>query len=133
MNTSLLTSLVPKAIHPKNEPTPITPAILARAKALGVKPERIPFLLACGKDYEYREDGSRIEPEKYHGNPLAYLKTNINHHMIKPDPKGVFYFKIKINGKSTCKPLAKDEETSRVMRDKILKDMNWYPSGQEPK
>lgn len=106
---------------------PVTPEMLWRANGLGLDPERVKYLLKAGTDYEFNEDGTRIEP------PLPVLDVNHflkndNHHMIKPDPRGVYYLKVTIGGKVIVKPLDKDEDKARTIRDKYLKELNFKPS-----
>ncbi len=102
---------------------PITDEVTERAVALGMDLKKLPFLLRAGQDYEYDHDGNRIEPE-IAGGAIDWLSRE-NHHMIKPDPKGVFYLKLTLKGKTHIKPLSKDEVEARVMRDKWMNTLGY--------
>ena len=106
---------------------PVTDEQMERAKALGINPDGLSRLLRAGTDYEFDDSGKRIEPERSMRDPNVIFERE-NHHMIKPDPQGIFYMKVTINGKTIVKPLDKDEVKSRKMRDKHLKDLKYTPS-----
>jgi hypothetical protein len=106
---------------------PVTDEQIERAKALGINPESLSRLLRAGTDYEFDDSGKRIEPERYRGDPNVIYERE-NHHMILPDPQGVYYLKVTISGKTIVKPLDKDPVKARKMRDKHLKDLKYTPS-----
>jgi hypothetical protein len=106
---------------------PVTDEQKFRGNYLGFTAERLQQLLRAGTEYEFDANGKRIEIAPTPTDPNVVVNRE-NHHMIKPDPRGIFYLKVTIAGKTIVKPLAKDAETSRVMRDKHLKALNYVPS-----
>jgi hypothetical protein len=106
---------------------PITDDMIERAKSMGINPERLQNLLHTGNDYAYDGNTRRVIGEPRVTNVNHYL-NNENHHMIKPDPDGCFYLKVTIKGKTIVKPLHKDAEKAREMRDSHLKQLNFTPS-----
>ena len=107
---------------------PVTQEMLYRANGLGLDPEQVKRLLKAGTDYEFEEDGSRIEPPIKQLNVNHFLEFE-NHHMIKPDARsGNYYLKVTISGKTIVKPLGKDVVKARQLRDKYLKELNFKPS-----
>lgn len=66
---------------------PVTDEQIERAKALGINPDNLARLLKAGTDYEFDDEGNRIEPERSIRDPNVILERE-NHHMIKPDPQG---------------------------------------------
>lgn len=107
----------------------ITPEIIYKAKLMGLRTdeEYLKNLLHTGHDYTYTEDGVRITPDT-RTLSVDNVMNRENHHMIRPDPKGSYYLKVVIKGKTILKPLHKDEQKARIMRDKYLKQLNYVPS-----
>lgn len=105
----------------------ITDEMRNRSEYIGISEERLKFLLNAGMDYIYDENGRRIEPQKRVTSTNFFIERKL-HHMIKPDPNGVFYLKVTIKGKTIVKPLDKDENKSIQMRDELLRAMNFEPS-----
>ena len=114
-----------------NEPQvpqkPITDEMRERSNYIGISEERLKFLLNAGMDYVYDENGRRIEPPKRETSTDFFISRKL-HHMIKPDPNGIFYLKVVISGKTIIKPLDRDEEKAILKRDELLKAMNFKPS-----
>lgn len=106
---------------------PVTDEMLERARLMGIDPTRLSHLLRAGTEYEFDANGKRIEIEPVKRDPMEILNRE-NHHMIKPDPRGVYYLKVTISGKTIVKPLDKDEVKARVVRDSWLKKLNFTPS-----
>lgn len=125
----------PKIVQNKESPNPfiggkarpVTDEQKLRGGYLGIPSARLEFLLRAGTDYEFDANGKRIEIEPPKLDPM-FVTNRENHHMIKPDPRGIFYLKVTINGKTIVKPLDKDAEKARVIRDKHLKALNFVPS-----
>jgi hypothetical protein len=106
---------------------PVTEEQRFRGNYLGFTPERLQQLLRAGTEYEFDSNGKRIEIAPAKLDPNVVINRE-NHHMIKPDPRGIFYLKVTIAGKTIVKPLDKDAEKARILRDKHLKALNYVPS-----
>lgn len=111
------------------KPRPVTQEMIDRGRDFGLSADKVTALLRAGTDYKYTPEGLRIEPKPY-TNPMETILERENHHMIKPDPDGVYYLKVGIDGKQIIKPLAKDVVKARKMRDKYLKEFGYFKGRQ---
>ena len=83
-----------------------------KAKSLGLSEESISRLLLAGTEHD--------EPDA----PTAPKDVFKDKYIIKPDPKGWYYFKAYINGKTVVKPLSDKLSQAKVLRDKYLEQYN---------
>ena len=78
------------------------------ANKVGIKPDRLAFLLACPK---YTRTGRNDRP--------AFIKTeNPNHHLQKLGD--CYWFRLRRRGKDIVENIASDLETARKRRDEML-------------
>jgi len=78
------------------------------ATKVGIKPDRLAFLLACPK---YTRTGRNDRP--------AYIKAeNPNHHLQKLGD--CYWFRLRRRGKDIVENIASDLETARKRRDEML-------------
>lgn len=88
----------------------VTPEILQKGLMFGLKPERIEWLMSIADLPNY----DAIDPNR----PDSY-------ELIKPDENGVYYVKASVAGKWIVKPLDKDEERSKTLAKKKLKELGF--------
>jgi len=89
---------------------PVTKEQVDRASNLGMNKEAIERLLKAGTDHDVNNEPERLE------------HVEEDRYIIKPDPRGVYYFKATVNGKIVIKPLSDDFKKSKVLRDKYLQE-----------
>jgi hypothetical protein len=88
----------------------VTPQIMERGLLLGLKPDRIKFLMKISELPNY----DAVVPNR----PDSYT-------LFKPDENGVFYLKASISGRWVVKPLDRDEKVSKSMVPKRLKELGY--------
>jgi hypothetical protein len=85
-----------------------------RAKALGISLDRA-IEMTNPKNF----DLTIVPPA-----PKKNCLDNLDHHMVCL--KGKYYLKVVINAKCHSRPLSRDPNEARKMRDEFLKENNFY-------
>lgn len=88
----------------------VTDAIMQRGLELGLTPDRIEFLMKVA-DVPNFDKIDEKRPDSYE--------------LFKPDPEGVYYLKASLKGKWIVKPLDSDEQKSKEMLNKRLKEIGF--------
>ena len=86
----------------------VTEAIMKRGLELGLKPDRIEFLMKVAEVPNFNKiDTNRKD----------------SFQMMKPDPDGIYYLKASVSGKWIVKPLDIDESKAKLLMAKKLKEL----------